>query len=649
MLVEDPTSKRQQIADVDNAFEFLRAEVEGTYARDRRLRERTHVHDAHGRGLSLGVQCVVAVGVCSVANVRWKARMEDTYVLRDAFGGDGRKCFVAVYDGHNGARAALTAAHQLHHAVLHEMAKFDPRTRPGPQTGRDSEADIAIRVEACDTPRDDVAVYNIIVEEDAGTGGALSETQAMPAAMPGDVVVSNDIVEEDDGTNETLPGTMPDCMRFKSASCGLIEHIIAMCEENLRKLGPGASDPLYRQVHRRRQAHEACLAKAMAEVDNDSMADNATVSAASTDSLAKTKRRRSERDPFDAKMAVALDRAHKYTDMVLAAGRDESSRVRWSGCSTVCCVVRDTPDSNVSDVNVSTSAGDVRVSTDNGGVPASTETGDVPASTAVGDVRVSTDTGDVPASTGAGDVRVSTVTGDVPRSTDTGDVRVSTDTGDARFSTDTGDFRVSTDTADVTVSPDTGVVRISMETGDVPMSTNTSDVPASTDTSDVTGDLLASTDAANINASPDAGDAAVSTNAGDRRVEFSLNEGTDRRRISNSDLVNRKGAAKTTAHRSVTDTQPDVAVRSENSGTDLDSQTDRSDGSHNGSDADRVREATTAVHSNAVATLSSSGDGKSGDGTEEEVVDTKHAKKFEPLRQLGVINLANAGKSCCRR
>ena len=42
------------------------------------------------------------------------------------------------------------------------------------------------------------------------------------------------------------------------------------------------------------------------------------------------------------KMASAFKRAHEYTDKLLEWGKDENSRVRWSGCSTLTCVIQDT-------------------------------------------------------------------------------------------------------------------------------------------------------------------------------------------------------------------------------------------------------------------------------------------------------------------
>ena len=47
-------------------------------------------------------------------------------------------------------------------------------------------------------------------------------------------------------------------------------------------------------------------------------------------------------------IAVAFKKAHEYTDRLLEWGKEENSRVRWSGCSTLTCIIQDTV-SNIED------------------------------------------------------------------------------------------------------------------------------------------------------------------------------------------------------------------------------------------------------------------------------------------------------------
>jgi hypothetical protein len=49
-------------------------------------------------------------------------------VYQDAFGEDENKCYMAVFDGHHGRFAADVSASELHHMLLSEMKKFDPKT-----------------------------------------------------------------------------------------------------------------------------------------------------------------------------------------------------------------------------------------------------------------------------------------------------------------------------------------------------------------------------------------------------------------------------------------------------------------------------------------------------------------------------------------
>lgn len=47
------------------------------------------------------------------------------------------------------------------------------------------------------------------------------------------------------------------------------------------------------------------------------------------------------KESFETKMSDSFKRAHLYMDRLLTWGKEEYSRVRWSGCSTLACVLRD--------------------------------------------------------------------------------------------------------------------------------------------------------------------------------------------------------------------------------------------------------------------------------------------------------------------
>ena len=101
------------------------------------------------------------------------------------------------------------------------------------------------------------------------------------------------------------------------ASRNAIQQIIQTCEERIALL--------------RESTHEA------GDVEENN----------SSSEKQKLKKRpgKSEKNPFDlfaGRMSDAAVKAHRYTDRILSYGKDEMSRVRWSGCSTLTCVIQDT-------------------------------------------------------------------------------------------------------------------------------------------------------------------------------------------------------------------------------------------------------------------------------------------------------------------
>lgn len=241
----DEPLNQLELQKINEAYEFLKADVEDTFQAYRDVSENT-VIDVRGVALNCSALCVLAVGFASDDNARWKSQMEDTRVFQDCFGSDPNKCFFGIYDGHHGRFAAEIAANELHHALLIEMEKFDPKTK-------------------C------TCTFNMADSYD----------------------ISHYDIHSRPNTATSIRGEIHD------VSSNIIHQIIASCED----------------------------------IVNDLQKED------QPDQLATKKNQRSMDDPFAMKMADAFKKAHKHTDVILSWGRDEMSRVRWSGTSTLGCVV----------------------------------------------------------------------------------------------------------------------------------------------------------------------------------------------------------------------------------------------------------------------------------------------------------------------
>ena len=241
----------QDLQKVNDAFEFLKADVENTYESYRQIRGNPNTQ-VEGLALNCSADCVSAVGICADGNQRYKSFMEDTRVFQDCFGNDPHKCFFAVFDGHHGRFAAEVAATELHHAMLLEMEKFDPRTK-------------------C------TCAHNLVDEYDLG----------------------------DYELHSRASTRLSERGAIHEESQNIIDAILQCSEERLAKL----------------------------------MADDSSTSSSPTPKKEKPKKK--SRDPFAEKMSNVFMKAHKCVDVLLSYGKDESSRVRWSGCSTLACVLRD--------------------------------------------------------------------------------------------------------------------------------------------------------------------------------------------------------------------------------------------------------------------------------------------------------------------
>ena len=54
----------------------------------------------------------------------------------------------------------------------------------------------------------------------------------------------------------------------------------------------------------------------------------------------QTKRKRQPKTPFEQKMENAFSKVYYLLDILLSYGKDENSKVRWSGCSALTCVIQ---------------------------------------------------------------------------------------------------------------------------------------------------------------------------------------------------------------------------------------------------------------------------------------------------------------------
>eukprot|EP00298_Acanthocystis_sp_HF-20_P010857 c19089_g2_i1.p1 GENE.c19089_g2_i1~~c19089_g2_i1.p1 ORF type:complete len:291 (-),score=104.28 c19089_g2_i1:96-944(-) len=72
--------------------------------------------------------CCLSVGLTCEANVKHRKSMEDAHTIVGCFGGDSRRAFIGVYDGHGGVDASSHTAKSLHLHFLKEL-KLRPTSR----------------------------------------------------------------------------------------------------------------------------------------------------------------------------------------------------------------------------------------------------------------------------------------------------------------------------------------------------------------------------------------------------------------------------------------------------------------------------------------------------------------------------------------
>lgn len=88
----------------------------------------------------------------------------------------------------------------------------------------------------------------------------------------------------------------------------IVQQIVNMCEDKYEELiTPRRSKPGKQDAHRDEQ---------------------------------KENRKKKQKAPFTIKMESALAKSYYLTDILLSYGKDERSKVRWSGCSAVTVVIQ---------------------------------------------------------------------------------------------------------------------------------------------------------------------------------------------------------------------------------------------------------------------------------------------------------------------
>lgn len=241
---------------MNDAYEYLKALLEGNYEELRQVREDVNAQ-VGGVALNCSPDCVYAVGMAASANERWKSYMEDARTFQDCFGEDKHKSFFGLYDGYHGRFAAEIAASELHKLLLSEMIKFDPRTK---------------------------------------------------SVLGGNLLGETDISHYKFERPNT---TQSERVILYDESVGIIQNIINICEDK------------YNELIKKRDGTPENSAK--------------EETGQGIDSSRKTKK---EKSPFEQKMENAFSKAYYLLDILLSYGKDENSKIRWSGCSAATCVIQ---------------------------------------------------------------------------------------------------------------------------------------------------------------------------------------------------------------------------------------------------------------------------------------------------------------------
>jgi hypothetical protein len=266
----------REIQKVNEAYEYLKSDIDGTLEQLHQMKGEIDVN-VNGISLNCSPDCVYAVGFCSSANDRWKNHMEDTKVYQDAFGEDENKCYMAVFDGHHGRFAADVSASELHHMLLSEMKKFDPKT----------VSTLALNMVES---HEDITKYQF----------------------------------ERPTTKESEREVLYE------GSMNIVDQIVKLCETKYDDMMTPRSGRSSKALESDRSPDDQL---AMIEEEKSDLEK--------TPDIEKTPRKKKEpKPPMSLKMEEAFKKSFQLIDILLSYGKDECSRVRWSGCSATTLVLQ---------------------------------------------------------------------------------------------------------------------------------------------------------------------------------------------------------------------------------------------------------------------------------------------------------------------
>lgn len=213
------------------------------------------------------------------------------YILcvQDAFGENKDKCYIGLFDGYHGKFTAEVAASLLHKMLLHELLKFDSSLSLQPAEPTEQAFDSTT----------DISHHRFVFGSDARLDGHHDNKTANN---------NKDKQTRDQETNTTAGDEVP--VTIQPDDDELTQRIIELCEHKYGK-----------------------LLEAMTE-------SSASTEGKPTPPPGKeTKKDRVAKHPQEESIAQAFQKSHQLLDILLSYGKDEWSRVRWSGCSTLSVVI----------------------------------------------------------------------------------------------------------------------------------------------------------------------------------------------------------------------------------------------------------------------------------------------------------------------
>ncbi|XP_076451912.1 protein phosphatase 2C-like domain-containing protein 1 [Babylonia areolata] len=271
----------KHIQQVNDAYELLKSVLEDTFEACRQVTETVDT-SCRAMALNCSPDCVYALGMCSSANSRWKSEMEDTKVYQDSFGENPSKCYVGLFDGYHGRFSAEVAASLLHKMLLHELMKFDASLKLGPAQEFDANADISH--------------HSFVFGSGASLDGQAQRGGTAEQSTPAEV----DTPTAGKSGGEAVTVIQPD-------DDELTQRIIQLCEDKYQKL-----------------------------------LEELPPTPKSSRSVSSKSQSQRCRHPDEEKIMQAFDKSYHLLDILLSYGKDEWSKVRWSGCSALSMVIEST-------------------------------------------------------------------------------------------------------------------------------------------------------------------------------------------------------------------------------------------------------------------------------------------------------------------